>query len=231
MNYYERLGIKPNASVQDIRRAYRDLSKLYHPDTTQLESAIAIPKFQALNEAYATLSSPEKRLTYDYKTGFSRLSVMQSFAQGEDSPIGSARANADSPTPQYSGNAYLDPTDRPLSAGEFFALFLLGITFIACLLLVLMLSLTKGDVTLNALDLRNLDLRNLDLQNLDLQNLDRQPSATQTLDPQILDPQDSLQPNVFQSDSIYTAPELPQAPWLVPKSRSLPPVNPSASPF
>ncbi len=145
-NYYERLGLRPNASVQDIRRAYRDLSKLYHPDTTELESAIAIPNFQALNEAYATLSSPEKRLTYDYKTGFSRMSVMQSFAQGETSP--KDKSTAGSPAQPYSSNAYLDPTDRPLSAGEFFALFILGITFIACLLLVLTLSLTKGDVTL-----------------------------------------------------------------------------------
>ena len=65
-NYYTLLGVAPNASAQDIRRAYRDLSKLYHPDTTELESDVATVKFQALNEAYATLSSPEKLLTYDY---------------------------------------------------------------------------------------------------------------------------------------------------------------------
>jgi hypothetical protein len=156
-NYYERLGIRPNASVQDIRRAYRDLSKLYHPDTTQLESAIAIPTFQALNEAYATLSSPEKRLSYDYKIGFSRLSVMQSFGQNEAAPKASSpAAKPGSPTEPYSASAYINPSDRPLSAGEFFALFILGVTFIGCLLLVLTLSLAKGEIALGSPDLGEL---------------------------------------------------------------------------
>ena len=134
-NYYDRLGLRRGASGQDIRRAYRDLSKLYHPDTTELESAIAIPKFQALNEAYATLSSPEKRLAYDYKIGYSRLSVMQ------------VRQDFPEAQTHYPANAYLDPSDRPLSAGELFALFILGVTFVGCLLLVVTISLTRGDIT------------------------------------------------------------------------------------
>lgn len=135
-DFYTLLGLRPGASVQDIRRAYRDLSKLYHPDTTELESAIATVKFQALNEAYATLSSPEKRLTYDYKIGYSRLSVMQPLSQ--QAPSGKVYNPTDS--------AYLDPTDRPLSAGELFALFILGVTFIACLILVFTMGLTKSEL-------------------------------------------------------------------------------------
>ncbi|HEY9878132.1 MAG TPA: J domain-containing protein, partial [Leptolyngbyaceae cyanobacterium] len=50
-SYYHLLGIKPTASAQQIRRAYRDLSKLYHPDTTELPAEIATDKFQQLNEA------------------------------------------------------------------------------------------------------------------------------------------------------------------------------------
>ncbi len=133
-DFYALLGLRPGASVQAVRRAYRDLSKLYHPDTTELESAIATVKFQALNEAYATLSSPEKRLAYDYKVGYSRLSVMQPLSQNAPS------AKAYNPT----DSAYLDPTDRPLSAGELFALFILGITFIACLILVFTMGLAES---------------------------------------------------------------------------------------
>ncbi len=136
-SYYELLGLRPGVSAQEIRRAYRDLSKLYHPDTTELEKAIATLKFQALNEAYATLSSPEKRLTYDYKIGYSRLSVIQ--------PLSDRKA----PKPgKLSSSAYLDPTDRPLSAGELFALFILGVTFVGCLILVVTISLTRGDIAL-----------------------------------------------------------------------------------
>ena len=135
-DFYTLLGLRPGASVQDVRRAYRDLSKLYHPDTTELESAIATVKFQALNEAYATLSSPEKRLAYDYKIGYSRLSVMQPLSQ--QAPSGKPYNPTDS--------AYLAPTARPLSGGELFALFILGITFVACLILVFTMGLSKSEL-------------------------------------------------------------------------------------
>ena len=137
-NYYSLLGLTPTVSVQEIRRAYRDLSKLYHPDTTQLPAAIATRKFQQLNEAYATLSNPQRRITYDQEIGYSRLSVMQASAD-LNIPVSEARRRRVS-------NAYLDPTDRPLSAGELFALFILGLTFIACLVLVVAIGVTKGDV-------------------------------------------------------------------------------------
>lgn len=136
-DFYQLLGLPYGASAQEVRRAYRDLSKLYHPDTTELESAIATIKFQALNEAYATLSNPEKRLAYDYKIGYSRISVMQ--------PLPAHQGN----TPKDydpTNSAYISPVDRPLSAGELFALFILGVTFVGCLLLVFTISLTRGDV-------------------------------------------------------------------------------------
>lgn len=189
ITYYDLLGLKPAASVQDIRRAYRDLSKLYHPDTTKLESAVAIPKFQALNEAYATLSSPEKRFAYDLKIGYSRLSVMQVGAQ--ESAQGASQVK------QYSSNAYLDPTDRPLSAGELFALFILGITFLGCLLLVVTISLTKGDMT--AVNLT--DLPAIAPTVLDQPASSPSPSSTTTLQ--------SESPFTLQPDSDPNAPALP----------------------
>lgn len=134
INHYTLLGLHPSASAIEIRRAYRELSKRYHPDTTSLPSAIATAKFQQINEAYATLSNPEERLNYDLKINYSRLSVIQ------------APPDLNQPASQWHSSAYLDPSDRPLSAGEIFALFILGLTFLGCLLLAIAISLTRGDI-------------------------------------------------------------------------------------
>lgn len=136
-SYYGLLGLAPSASAQQIRRAYRKMSKLYHPDTTTLPAAVAIAKFQELNEAYATLSSPERRFAYDLKIGYSRVSVIQS---STDLNRPSSRSKS------FRSSAYLDPTDRPLSPGEMFALFILGITFVCCLVLVIAIGLTRGEI-------------------------------------------------------------------------------------
>lgn len=141
-NHYDRLGVKPTASPQEIRRAYRDMSKLYHPDTTQLAPEVATEKFQILNEAYATLSNPEKRLAYNYTIGISKVAVIQA-PKYLDRPASERRL--------YEKNsAYLDPTDRPLSAGELFALFILGVTFVSCLILVFAIGWTKGELVIDA---------------------------------------------------------------------------------
>ncbi len=136
-SYYALLGLHPSASPIEIRRAYRELSKRYHPDTTDLPAATATAKFQQLNEAYATLSNPERRVAYDQKIGYSRINVMQA-PPGFNHPV-------DQPQRRYSSSAYLDPTDRPLSAGEIFALFILGLTFVGCLLLAIAIGLTRGE--------------------------------------------------------------------------------------
>ncbi len=145
-NYYVWLGLDPSASAIAIRRAYRELSKRYHPDTTDLPPAIATEKFQKLNEAYATLSNPERRIAYDLKIGYSRLSVIQP-PPGYTNP-------SDRPQ-QSSSSAYLDPSDRPLSAGEIFALFILVVTFLACLLVAIVIGLIRGDTGFQPLELQS----------------------------------------------------------------------------
>jgi hypothetical protein len=136
-SHYALLGLHPAASPTEIRRAYRELSKRYHPDTTDLPTQIATAKFQQLNEAYATLSHPERRIAYDRKIGYSRISVIQT-------PPNFNRSSAPNPS-KHSSSAYLDPTDRPLSSGEVFVLFILGLTFVGCLILAIAIGLTRGD--------------------------------------------------------------------------------------
>jgi len=62
-DYYSILGIGKDASIDDIKKAYRDLALKYHPDRNK--SPDAEEKFKEINEAYAVLSDPEKRRQYD----------------------------------------------------------------------------------------------------------------------------------------------------------------------
>ncbi len=61
---YQRLGVSPNASAEEIKKAYRKLAKELHPDLHPDDSA-AEAKFREINEAYELLGDPEKRKAYD----------------------------------------------------------------------------------------------------------------------------------------------------------------------
>ncbi len=63
-DYYEILGIKYDASQQEIRDIYRKLAFQYHPDRNK-DDPRANEKMKAINEAYATLSDQIKRQEYD----------------------------------------------------------------------------------------------------------------------------------------------------------------------
>ena len=63
-DYYETLGIKKNASTEDIRKAFRKLARKYHPDVNPGDKT-AEEKFKALSEANDVLSDPKKRKIYD----------------------------------------------------------------------------------------------------------------------------------------------------------------------
>jgi curved DNA-binding protein CbpA len=127
--YYAILGVTPWASEIDIRRAYRDLSKLYHPDTTQLPKDDAVEIFRQINEAYATLSNADRRSDYDRRIQFSRFQYT---------------ANKTPKNLQTNDDDGL-PSERPLSGGELFALLLIGATLVACLVLVVLVAWLRGD--------------------------------------------------------------------------------------
>ena len=63
-DYYEVLGVRRDASAADLKKAYRRLAKQYHPDTNE-QSSHAAARFKEVNEAYDTLSDPQKRQQYD----------------------------------------------------------------------------------------------------------------------------------------------------------------------
>lgn len=248
-DYYSLLGLSPTASPTDIRQAYREMSKQYHPDTTVLAAEVATRKFQQIQDAYATLSNPEQRRQYDLWRTYLAKRVAVALAEAElkvgtsgpsvfyrtDAPPAEATSPRSAPdvTPSspgspteppvaastsaaaadpttattaravhpggasvfpahgpgnapgnapgyapgnrpespsegrpgprpgarpedysepdrdaaefYSSSAYLDAIDRPLSAGEVFALFLLGVTFVGCIVLAVALGIARGE--------------------------------------------------------------------------------------
>ena len=61
--YYDRLGLSKDASQDEIKRAYRKMSKKYHPDINKEPGAEE--KYKEVQEAYETLSDDQKRAAYD----------------------------------------------------------------------------------------------------------------------------------------------------------------------
>ena len=62
-DYYEVLGVSKDASLQDIKKAYKKLARKYHPDHNKSDDASA--KFKEVQEAYETLADEKKRAAYD----------------------------------------------------------------------------------------------------------------------------------------------------------------------
>ncbi|MDO9450264.1 MAG: DnaJ C-terminal domain-containing protein [Rugosibacter sp.] len=62
-DYYKIMGVARDATQDDIKRAYRQLARKYHPDVSKEANAEA--RFKELGEAYEALKDPEKRAAYD----------------------------------------------------------------------------------------------------------------------------------------------------------------------
>lgn len=63
-DYYDLLGVPRDADVSVIKKSYRRLAKLYHPDKNPGDKKVE-DKFKGISKAYEVLADPEKRQVYD----------------------------------------------------------------------------------------------------------------------------------------------------------------------
>jgi len=78
-DYYEILGVSKTASLDEIKKAYRELALKYHPDRVQADQKKeAEAKFKEISEAYAVVSDEEKRRLYD---NYGHSGIDQNYAQ------------------------------------------------------------------------------------------------------------------------------------------------------
>jgi molecular chaperone DnaJ len=78
-DYYEVLGVPRNATLEDIKKAFREMALKYHPDRVPADQKKAAEeKFKEISEAYAVLSDSQKRALYDQ---YGHSGIDQRYAQ------------------------------------------------------------------------------------------------------------------------------------------------------
>ena len=73
-NYYQILGIEKKANLQEIKKSYRNLAKLWHPDRNN-NSPESVSKFKLISEAYETLSNKRTREEYDEQLEYGNMRI------------------------------------------------------------------------------------------------------------------------------------------------------------
>ena len=132
ISYYEILGVKENASNQELRKAFCKLSIELHPDTTSLELEDAKNKFQKVLEAYENLNNSNLRKLYDEKLRVNSRKPNKT------------NLNVLNTLVMDSNNQKLVGNRRPFSNGEMFSLFLLIIIIFISLFLAIVIASFTG---------------------------------------------------------------------------------------
>lgn len=112
-DYYEVLGVSPEAAPEEIKKSYRRLVRKYHPDVNQDKKAAA-RIFIQVTEAYHVLSDPGRKRSYDLTRAASRQAAQQrATSRPAAGPAGTARTTSGAPS---SGTRPHPHTARPAGA-------------------------------------------------------------------------------------------------------------------
>jgi len=85
-DHYRTLNVTPNATIDEIQRAYRALARRFHPDRNRLPHASTV--MAGINEAYDVLGEPSKRAAYDRGHGKHDNRIDEAIMQGaSDTPL------------------------------------------------------------------------------------------------------------------------------------------------
>lgn len=96
-SYYDTLEVPKTATDEEIKKAYKKLAKIWHPDKNPDNPEAAAEKFKSISEAYSVLSDAEKKKMYDLtgKTDFTDANVRQGFPGGVRFSFGSGTGGAE----------------------------------------------------------------------------------------------------------------------------------------
>lgn len=138
-SHYQLLQVAPTASREELRQAFRQLSKRFHPDTTELPVAEAERAFQQLRQAYAVLSDPAARERYDGELRHAAI-----VAAATNLPSTAATMATNPALRARPSGVRPDGVRRALSGGEWLALLLLGIALVFSLVLGVGMAWLRG---------------------------------------------------------------------------------------
>lgn len=114
-NYYSILGVSPDADIEEIRHAYRQLARRYHPDLNP-RSPTAELRMRTINKAYEVLSEPHKRAQYD-----AQLQAFLRRKKGERTPSPISKQHSEKFTLFESGLEFVEKGIRFRRPGLVFA--------------------------------------------------------------------------------------------------------------
>lgn len=117
-DYYAILGISKNASIKEIKEAFRIKASRCHPNRTRVHGATHATRI--INKAYFEINTEEKKATYDAKRRFPKMinSIINSDALRQEAPLGHAHASFTFSAPGFrfsagfpSGNPFIEDSE------------------------------------------------------------------------------------------------------------------------